>query len=416
MISSAYVFIEGLDEQPTICGHFELNSRDNVGRFVYGRSYLERTDAFAIDPLHLPLNDTTHTCLLNKGLFGVLGDAGADAWGRKLIAQLHRNAPQNELEYLIAGAAMGVGALSFSLSRSQAKVKRSRNSIDQLGILLQGKNAILAAEQVNNEVKQAFIYGSSMGGARPKTLLTHEGQDYLVKFNKSDDLFNVARVEHATMRMLDELDGVQVAETQLVRSLEDKAEEPGTSKYAAQPEDILLVKRFDRTDERVSHHFISANSLLQQATVSQLSLRSWYSYGHLAELLRAHSCKSEDATELYKRMVFNVFIGNTDDHGRNHAWTYRLQGREGWQLSPAYDVLPVSNSRQHSLGIGDDGRSGSVDNLLSQASRFGLKAFKAQRIIDQVRDLVAEWPAYMATHQVADADIRRLHSVIPQAV
>lgn len=401
MTSSAYVFLEGLEEKPVICGRFELNVRERSGRFVYGRSYLERTDAFAIDPLHLPLNATTHTCLTNKGVFGVLADAGADAWGRKLIAQLHTTQPQNELEYLLVGASMGVGALSFSLSRSHTKPKRSRNSIDQLELLLQGKNAILAAEKVSDEVKQAFVYGSSMGGARPKTLLTHAGDEYLVKFNKADDLFNVARVEHATMRMLDELDGVSVAETKLITG------------QGIDSEDLLLVKRFDRDGERVSHHFISANSLLQKGTVTQHSTRSWYSYAHLAELLRQHSCVAEDAIELYKRLVFNVLIGNTDDHARNHALLYALRDPHGWRLSPAYDVLPISNSGQHSLGVGNDGRTGSIENLLSQAKRFGLKAFKAQQIVNQIRELSAEWPVYMTRYAVAEGDIQRLHSVIP---
>lgn len=401
MTSSAYVFIEGLQQEPVICGQFELNSAEQVGRFVYGRSYLERKDAFPLDPLHLPLNDSTFTCLTNKGVFGVLSDAGADAWGRKLIAQLHTTKPKNELEYLIAGSSMGVGALSFSLSRSAAKRKISRNSLADIDLLLQGKNAILAAERVSDEVKQAFIYGSSMGGARPKTLLSNAGQEYLVKFNKNDDLFNTARVEHATMRMLDELDGVRVAQTQV-------ASQQGNSS-----EDLLLVKRFDREDERVTHHFISANSVLQQGTVTGQSLRTWYSYGQLAEFLRRHSDRAEDAIELFKRMAFNVMIGNTDDHARNHALVYALREPHSWHLSPAYDVLPVSKSGQHSLGIGDDGRVGNRQNLVSQAKRFGLKPFKAEKIVSQVQELVREWPAYMMRAGVAEGDIERLKAVIP---
>lgn len=403
MTSSAYVFIEGLAEQPVICGRFELNSQAKQGRFVYGRSYLERPDAFALDPVHLPLNDSIHHCNVNNGLFGVLADAGADAWGRKLILQLHQTKPQNELEYLIAGAAMGVGALTFSLSREKTKTKHSSNAINDLELLLQGKNAILAAETVSDEVKQAFVYGSSMGGARPKTLLTHNGQEYLVKFNKPDDLYNVARVEHATMRMLAELDGVCVAETEVLQGI-------GGS------EDVLLVKRFDRAEQRVSHHFISANSLLLEGAVSERSLAAGYSYGQLAELLRLHSAVATDAHELFMRMAFNVFIGNTDDHARNHAWLRPIAaGRHepAWQLAPAYDVLPISASKLHGLGIGGLGRHGSIENLLSQASRFGLQEFKAKAIVNQLRELVTQWPQYMARFGVGDGDIERLRKIIP---
>lgn len=405
MTSSAYVFIEGLEDQAVICGRFDLDAATNTGRFVYGRSYLERDEAFALDPLHLPLTEQEHVCTLQHGIFGVLTDAGADAWGRKLILQMHHTQPQNELEFLIAGAGMGVGALSFSLSREKTKIKRSPNSLNDIELLLQGKNALLAAEQVSEEVKQAFMYGSSMGGARPKTLLTHIQKDYLVKFNKPDDLYNVARVEHATMRMLAELDGVQVAPTQLI-----------TSKSG---EDLLLVQRFDRKDEQVSHHFISANSLLTEGAVSQRSLKSWYSYGQLAELMRQHSTVASDAHELFQRMVFNVLIGNTDDHARNHAWLYALPGAQeqhGWRLSPAYDVLPISATRQHALGIGDEGRLGSKENLLSQASRFGLQDFKARQLVNTVQELVAEWPSYMERQGVLERDVDSLRKIIPQAI
>lgn len=403
MISSAYVFIEGLEDKPVICGRFDLDTATNTGRFVYGRSYLERSDAFALDPIHLPLLEKHHICTLQHGIFGVLADAGADAWGRRLILQMHESQPQNELEFLIAGAGMGVGALSFSLSREKTKAKRSLNSLSDIELLLQGKNDLLANEQVSDEVKQAFIYGSSMGGARPKTLLSHNQKDYLVKFNKPDDVYNVARVEHATMRMLAELDSVQVAPTQIV-----------TSKSG---EDLLLVQRFDRNGAQVSHHFISANSLLTEGVVNQRSLKTWYSYGQLAELMRQHSTVASDAHELFQRMVFNVLIGNTDDHARNHAWLYSLpaaQEAHAWRLSPAYDVLPISATRQHALGIGDEGRLGTKENLLSQASRFGLQDFKARQFFNKVQELVAEWPRYMKQHEVNDADLARLEKIIPK--
>lgn len=332
-------------------------------------------------------------------MFGVLADAGADSWGRKLITQLRKTKPQNELEFLIAGAPMGVGALSFSLSREKTKSKQSRNSIDDIKLLIQGKNAILAAETVSEEVKKAFTYGISMGGARPKTVLMRDGQEYLVKFNRPDDLFNVCRVEYATMTMLRELTD-NVAQVELLEGSED----------------LLLVKRFDRINRNmesyVSHHFISANSLLLKGKVTEASGLSWYSYGQLAEVLRKYSANANDGQVLFMRMVFNILIGNTDDHARNHAMLYCFEQR-GWHLSPAYDVLPVNNSRQHSMGIGDSGREGSVENALSQSKRFGLPRYKAEQIITQVRELVREWPVYMQRAGVQPGDIERLKGVIP---
>jgi serine/threonine-protein kinase HipA len=399
MISEAYVFIEGLEEEPVICAKFRYDVTRKVGQLRYGKSYLARKDAFPLDPIHLPLSQEIFTTKLNKGIFGVLSDAGADAWGRKLILQLRRTKPQNELEFLIAGATMGVGAIGFSLSRSKAKAKQSRNTLADLDLLLRGKKAILNAEDVSIEVKKAFQFGDSMGGARPKTLLVDNNQTYLLKFNRADDLYNVARVEYATMQMLAELDGVRTADVRLFEG----------------EEDVLMVKRFDRRldgeSESVSHHFISANSLLMDDHVNEAALRSWYSYGALAELLRKHSASADDAPELFKRMVFNVLIGNTDDHARNHAMLWHLQERH-WRLAPAYDVLPISNSKEHGFGIGDDGRAGTVENILSQSRRFGLQPYKARAVVKEVQELVAEWQVYFKHHGVGAGDIEILRNII----
>lgn len=400
MISEAYVFIEGLETDPVICGVVHYDAVNQLGRFRYGKSYLARPDAFALDPIHLPLTENIYETRVNKGIFGVLSDAGADAWGRKLILQLRKTKPKNELEFIIAGASMGVGALSFSLSRSKAKSQVNRNSLNNLNLLVEGKNKILASEAVSVEVKKAFQYGDSMGGARPKTVVTHENQMHLVKFNRSDDLFNICRAELAAMQLLAQLDDVNVAKTRLISGVED----------------LLLVQRFDRSGTDVSHHLISANSLLLEGHVSEAALKTWYSYGALAEFLRRNSTRAKDAEELYKRMVFNAFIGNTDDHGRNHALIWHLRDHsdeKGWQLSPAYDVLPVNNSRLHAIGLGDEGRLASHNNLVSQSKRFGLSTLKARAIVSDIHDLVSGWEEHFSRAGVSDGDIERLKGVIP---
>jgi serine/threonine-protein kinase HipA len=92
-------------------------------------------------------------------------------------------------------------------------------------------------------------------------------------------------------------------------------------------------------------------------------------------------------------MVFNCFIGNTDDHSRNHAFMYEF-GRPGWRLAPAYDVLFVNGSKVHGLGIGSEGRIATLENILSQAHRFGLTQNKAHKIIDRVMELIREYEHY----------------------
>jgi len=395
MTSSAYVFIHGLEKSPIICGKFQYAGKTK-GEFRYGKSYLARPDAFALDPINLPLTEQVFTTTANQNIFGVLTDAGPDSWGKKLILSLHTTKPQNDLEYLVAGAGMGVGALMFSLSQSSSKPKENKNTLGDLDNLLDLKDKILNNQAINDEAKTAFEYGSSMGGARPKTLIIDNQTAYLAKFNRSDDLFNTARAEHAAMSLLRQL-GATVAPTKVINSPNG---------------DVLLIERFDIKSHQPSHHFISANALFNRASVSPLSASAHYSYGRLAEIIMKHCHNPHDAHQLYLRMVFNVFIGNTDDHARNHALIYSFADKH-WLLSPAYDVLPISNNRQHGIAIGEYQRDGTIENLLSQSKRFGLKQFKAQKIINQVRDACEQWPQYFSQNDVSNIDIERLKGVIP---
>ncbi len=397
MISECYVFIDGVVPKPLICGRVQLDSASGTGYFVYGKSYLQHPKAFALDPVNLPLSAQTYVTRNNRGVFGVLADAGPDAWGKKVILSLHTTKPQNELEYLLAGAGEGVGALMFSLSRHTSKRKRSKNKLSDINQLIATKDAILNDQAISNEAKKAFEFGQSMGGARPKTLVADGGKLYIAKFNRQDDLFNVVRAEHAAMKMAAEL-GIETANHKLV---------------ATPHGDVLLVERFDADDARVHQHFLSAHSLLNAVKLTETATQSSYSYGQLAEFIRHKTARPEQAQELFLRMVFNVLIGNTDDHSRNHAFLYSFTD-QSWSLSPAYDITPVNNHRQHGLGIGKQGRLGTIENLRSQAYRFGVGATKANNIIQQVTEVVAEWPAFFKqAADVSDMDLQRLQGVIP---
>jgi serine/threonine-protein kinase HipA len=125
---------------------------------------------------------------------------------------------------------------------------------------------------------------------------------------------------------------------------------------------------------------------------SHLDRERW-SYPLMADNLRRRSDKPEaDCAELFRRMVFNAAMTHNDDHPRNHAL---LRRQKGWRLSPAYDLLPAPvvslERRDLALAIGDDGRTASLYNLLSQAGRFGLSAEEARGEIDRLVDVVRHW-------------------------
>lgn len=148
--------------------------------------------------------------------------------------------------------------------------------------------------------------------------------------------------------------------------------------------------------------------------VFELDLASgtgYFRYGK-SWLERPYSSKPSDSEELFRRMLFNLLIGNTDDHGRNHALLLDLTSKNR-RLSPAYDMLPVNNSRQHAMGLGDFGRVGSVENALSQCSRFGVKPNKVRQIVAEAEQVVLSWPQHFSKAGVSIADIEVLKAMIP---
>lgn len=368
MITKVYVFIEGLEVTLLLCGELILN-QDKTTSFTYSGSFLSHPDAFPLDPLNLPLGKAAYQSDAINSTFGVFTDAGADSWGKKVLHSIHSKKPQNILEYLLAYSGAGVGCLRFSLSRNSVKHRQHQNTFRDIPQLITAKNEVLAGSTLSKTSASALSKGVGIGGARPKSVVTIDNIDYIAKFQTNTDKFNHVRAERAAMTLLQKVTG-NVAQTQILESFD---------------EDVLLVKRLDLENGRPTHHFVSGHSIINVNKVKESMATDRYSYGFLAEFLLKYGAKPEqDAEELFKRMAFNVLIGNTDDHARNHAFLYSFKER-GWRLSPAYDVLPVSNSRQHGIGIGDKGREGTLNNLLSQSERFGLDVIEGRKVYSFLR-------------------------------
>jgi serine/threonine-protein kinase HipA len=208
------------------------------GRFVYGRSYLERDDAVAIDPIELPLSDRTYQTERLKGIFGALRDSGPDYWGRRIIEKYGGIGQPGELDYLLHSPDDRAGALGFGTQRNPpapsrqyhhtADLDRLQTLADQL-IAEEGESADAAAPELVG-VQDLLLLGTSMGGARPKAVVQTDGHLWVAKLNRQDDPINSARVEHA-MLVLGRECGVATAESRIAQ---------------IGGRDVLLVKRFDR--------------------------------------------------------------------------------------------------------------------------------------------------------------------------
>ena len=397
-----YMTLPGETEAVT-AGRFELaTSRQGVvtGRFVYGRSYLARPNAVEIDPVELKLSSRTYETVLMKGVFGALRDAGPDYWGRRVIEK-HSGLPElGEIDYLLHSPDDRAGALGFGLNQTPPAPMRRFNQTIDLEKLQTLADALIRDEPPSPDVEAAtlaqaedlLLVGTSMGGARPKVVVEDGEGLWLAKFNRPDDKWNVARVEHA-MLTLGRANGLTTAESRVA---------------AIGNREALLVKRFDRDKAPggyVRARMVSALTMLRADDGPQS--RERWSYILLAEELRRISADPRrDAAELFRRMCFNALISNIDDHPRNHA---AIAPDRDWRLSPAYDLTPSSpvsiERRDLAMACGDLGRFANASNLVSQAARFLLSINEAVHIVDDMEARVrSTWYELARGRGVSDAD------------
>ena len=373
------------------------------GELVYGRHYLARADAVPIDPIALKLGPSTYPTLDLKGVFGALRDASPDYWGRRVIEKHSGEGDLTEVDYLLYSPDDRAGALAFGLSPQPPAPRREFNRTIELAHLQELADSIIAQDEQERpvappaqQVEELLLLGTSMGGARPKVVVEDEGSLWLAKFNRTDDRFNQARVEHAMLRLARQC-GLHTAESRIV-TVADR--------------DVLLVRRFDRehiTGGYRRARMLSALTLLRAGDTYQD--RERWSYVLLAEELRRNSSEPRaDARELFLRMLFNALISNTDDHPRNHAV---IAMDRNFRLAPAYDLTPFTpvsvERRDLAMSVGDAGRYAQADNILSQCARFLLAREEASAIVDAAEAIVkARWYAVAREAGVTEGDCTRI--------
>lgn len=400
-----YIALPG-ESQLTTAARFVLGADragNPRGEFVYGRHYLARADAVPIDPIELKLGPNTYHTLDLKGVFGALRDASPDYWGRRVIEKHSGEGDLTEVDYLLYSPDDRAGALAFGLSPQPPAPRREFNRTIELAHLQELADSIIAQDEQERpvappaqQVEELLLLGTSMGGARPKVVVEDEGSLWLAKFNRTDDRFNQARVEHAMLRLAREC-GLHTAESRIV-TVADR--------------DVLLVRRFDRehiTGGYRRARMLSALTLLRAGDTYQE--RERWSYVFLAEELRRNSSEPRaDARELFLRMLFNALISNTDDHPRNHAV---IAMDRNFRLAPAYDLTPFTpvsvEHRDLAMSVGDAGRYAQADNILSQCARFLLTREEASALVDAIEAIVkARWYPVARAAGVTEGDCTRI--------
>jgi serine/threonine-protein kinase HipA len=356
--------------------------------FKYARKFLERKDAFALDPVSLPLGTATFS-RERSGIFAAFEDSLPDDWGRRLLVRKHQipRQKQNLPNLLLALGANGLGALSFS-EHTQPPPSSSKTSILHLSTLAAAAERYERGEAEGEGLSLLFGAGSSPGGARPKVIVFDEenGIHYLAKLPSVNDQVDLVRIETATMSLAAK-GGLAVPSTRLVQC-------GGRS--------ILLVRRFDIIPPGY-RHMISFQTLLKAEGYYQLR------YGDLLGIVRKYSSDPlDDSERLYRQMIFNAVLGNTDDHLKNFWMT--CDHKRGWRLSPAFDLIPdVGQRGEHilffDLGAYYPGRK-KLENL---GRSWGIR--NAENVVEQVFSALGEWRKEFANFGVPEQDSNRFKEI-----
>lgn len=402
----AYVYLQLPQSLEVVtAGFYELDFPQGVpsGSFVYNPAYLQRTDAVPLEPYELPLAPRRMRTVKLKGIFGTLRDASPDAWGRRIIEKHTGRTDLTEVDYLLHSPEDRAGALSFGRDKRPPAPVRRFNQVIQLPALLAAAEQFLKDDAAGKagmpeQMLELLQPGTSMGGARPKNVVEDGEGLWVAKFPDRGDRWSNARVEGAMLALAQEC-GLRVARHRIETVV---------------GQDVLLVQRFDRK--------LTAAGYLRHRMVSGLTVlgaedshgdRAKWSYLLLADELRRRSARpAQDLEELFRRMVFNALISNTDDHPRNHAL---IAAANQWELSPAYDLTPnpltSAEKRDLAMTCGTFNRYANRHNLVSQHGQFKLPLAHATAIVDHLQQVVASrWHATLRQQGATQADCDKVAS------
>jgi len=378
----AYVWIWLPHEtQPVVAGRV---ARQNDGRlmFNYGQSYLARKNAIAIYDPELPLKVGEIPLHDKMQLPSCIRDASPDAWGRRVIVNRTSGlkghdaeiAELDELTYLLESGSDRIGALDFQRSATNYVPRQQANAT--LEELMQSAERVEKGVPLSPDLDQALEHGTSLGGARPKAFIETGKQKFIAKFSASNDLYNVVKAEFVAMRLA-HIVGVNAVPVKLTK---------GLGKY------VLLVERFDRIAVKTGWERRALVSALTMLELDELEAR-YASYEDFSTLIRHRfTDPKQTLEELFGRLVFNILVGNTDDHARNHAAFW--DGHD-LTLTPAYDICPqgrTGGEATQAMLITGNKRLSQLTLCLEASSQFLLGADRARAIISsQLMAIRTHW-------------------------
>lgn len=369
--------------------------------FEYSRSWLADKNRFSLEPA-LHLSPGPHHTAADRAMFGAIGDSAPDRWGRVLMrraewrrAERIKETPRTlrEIDYLLmVDDETRQGALRFA--RQEGGPFLADDAEKKIPPLIELPKLLRAADRVSDntdtedDLRLLLAPGSSLGGARPKaSVRDRDGQLAMAKFPNRNDDIDVMRWEAVALTL----------------AAKAKIEVPSWRLENVARRPVLILRRFDRSGAW-RRPYLSAMSMIGARDNEQRS------YMEFVDALRRHGATAKcDIRELWRRIVFNVLIANTDDHLRNHGFLYR--GIDGWTLAPAFDLNPTPadlKPRILSTAINMDDSMGSIDLAYEVAAYFETGPAEAKKIVREVAKAVSNWRKFAVEFGVAKREIDRM--------
>lgn len=402
-----YVYADWLElKAPTLMGvlSVEFLRGKEIFSFEYVNEWLNSNNTQVLDP-DLGLYSGIQYLRDEKSNFGLFLDSSPDRWGRVLMkrreaifAKLERR-PINTLhesDFLLGVYDLHrMGALRFKLDPDGEFLDNNKDySAPPWTSIRELEHASLELEknieQDNPDLLKwlniLMAPGSSLGGAKPKASVQHtDGSLWIAKFPSNNDDTDIGAWE-MIVNQLAQKAGITTAEA--------------TIKRYNNKHHTYLTKRFDRTADGKRIHFSSAMTLL--GYIDGLEAEDGISYLELVEFIIQNGANvKDDLTELFRRIVFSIAVSNTDDHLRNHGF---ILTRQGWILSPAYDINPNPYGTGLKLNISEEDNSLDFDLALSVAPYFRLTEQEGVGIIENIKAVVSKWENTAVKYQISKSE------------
>lgn len=383
-----FVYDDFSEEKPILLGKLYVDSikGGETYSFEYDNEWLKNTKmTITLDPDIFPYGGRQYPS--GRTIFGIFADSSPDRWGRVLMMKRERILAEKESrkprklydsdfllgvydETRMGGIRLKLNPEGCFLSddkETAALPWTSLRSLEEASRNFESDSEVLSEKWLNQLIRP----GSSLGGARPKaTVVDPSGQLWIAKFPSKNDDNNTGAWEKV-VHDLAGLCGLNVPESKLETF----------SKLGS----TFIVKRFDRAgNKRI--HFASAMTLLGKEDGASAADGS--SYLDLVSFIKSYGCNPKsDLVELWKRIVFNMAVSNTDDHLRNHAF---ILTPNGWKLSPLYDVNPVPYGDELSLNVNENDNRISIPLAIETAKQFGIQEKEARSTAENIVAIVKD--------------------------